>query len=110
MPTPCWVGDEVFYQILPERFAKTIGLRNLQHCNPGIPNQLFTVIRVANLFGIIENLEYLKSLGVNAIYLNPIFQGPHTTAIIRMTICKWIPCLVEIKHFASLWTVSCAWV
>jgi neopullulanase len=28
-----------------------------------------------DLFGIIKNLEYLKSLGVNAIYLNPIFQA-----------------------------------
>ena len=29
-----------------------------------------------DLQGIIEKLDYIKDLGVNAIYLNPIFESP----------------------------------
>jgi glycosidase len=64
-----------FIRSFPTDLRKAIGLRHLQHCNPGIPNQLFTVIKGGDLFGIIENLEYLKSLGVNAILSESHFSG-----------------------------------
>ena len=30
----------------------------------------------SDLQGIIDKLNYLKDLGVNAIYLNPVFESP----------------------------------
>lgn len=32
---------------------------------------------LGNLRGIIEKIQYLKSLGVSAVYLNPIFESPY---------------------------------
>jgi cyclomaltodextrinase len=71
MPTPSWVGDAVFYQILPDRFAKSDRVTGLQSWDSKPTLYGYK----GGVFGIIENLEYLKSLGVNAIYLNPIFQA-----------------------------------
>ena len=31
-----------------------------------------------NLLGIIDKIPYLKSLGINGIYFNPIFKSPST--------------------------------
>lgn len=71
--TPDWVRDAVFYQIFPDRFA-----RSRRSPNPGIkfepwetpPNQYG--FKGGDLYGVTEHLDYLQNLGVNAIYLNPI--------------------------------------
>src|SRR5512135_1647459 len=74
--TPDWVQDAVFYQIFPDRFAKS-------ERNPA-RNLLFeswdsapTVhgYKGGDLYGIIEKLDYLKDLGITALYLNPIFAS-----------------------------------
>ncbi len=74
--TPDWVQDAVFYQIFPDRFAKS-------ERNPA-RNLLFeswdsapTVhgYKGGDLYGIMEKLDYLKDLGITALYLNPIFAS-----------------------------------
>ncbi len=76
MTTPEWVQDAVFYQIFPDRFAKSTR-------NPA-GNLLFepwdsapTVhgFKGGDLYGIVEKLDYLKDLGITALYLNPIFAS-----------------------------------
>jgi len=88
MRLPDWVPGGVLYQIFPDRF-----------CNSGKPKQGVPEDRVlrtdwhglpqwepdehgritqydffgGDLDGIGEKLEYLKSLGVTCVYLNPIF-------------------------------------
>ena len=49
--------DRIIYQIYPKSFRDSNG--------DGI----------GDLRGIIGKLEYLKDLGVNTIWLNPIFDG-----------------------------------
>jgi glycosidase len=73
---PAWVGDAVFYQIFPERFANGDSANDPPQVEPwgGIP-------RGGNFFGgdlagIIAHLDHLQRLGVTAIYLNPIFASP----------------------------------
>ncbi|HCL89763.1 MAG TPA: alpha-glycosidase [Candidatus Atribacteria bacterium] len=74
--TPDWVQDAVFYQIFPDRFYNgnlDNDPRNI--CKWGdIPtrNNFFG----GDLEGIIRKLPYLEELGVNALYLNPIFKSP----------------------------------
>lgn len=52
-----WLNDTVIYQIYPQSFYDTNG--------DGI----------GDLRGIIEKLGYIKSLGVNAIWLNPFYES-----------------------------------
>lgn len=74
--TPDWVRDAVFYQIFPERFHNG----NKQNDPPGTEPwgsqpKLFNFMG-GDLEGVIQKLPYLKELGVNAIYFNPIFEAP----------------------------------
>ena len=47
---PKWGGNVIWYQIMPTRFNK-------------------------NLRGVIDKLDYLKELGINGLYLNPIYYA-----------------------------------
>ena len=57
-PGPEWVHNAVFYQIYPQTFYDSDG--------DGI----------GDLQGIIEKLDYVKSLGVDGIWVNPFFASP----------------------------------
>ena len=72
---PSWVQDAVFYQIFPDRFARSTRVPKPPHLEPwdDPPTQLG--FKGGDLLGIAERLDYLTDLGVNAIYLNPIFQS-----------------------------------
>ncbi|WP_411675123.1 glycoside hydrolase family 13 protein [Cohnella faecalis] len=65
----------MFYQIFPERFANGDPTNDPEGTEqwggkPGL-NNFFG----GDLQGIIDHLEHLTSLGINAIYLNPVFEG-----------------------------------
>ena len=73
--TPDWVKDAVFYQIFPERFAngdKTNDPEPIEKWgNKPTRDNYFG----GDLKGIIDKLHYLEKLGINAIYLTPIFEA-----------------------------------
>jgi glycosidase len=88
--TPEWARDAVFYQIFPDRFRD--GSADLTPALPrrpaGAPWRLDDRYLDAwgsrpghfnfmggDLPGITERLDYLASLGITAIYLNPIFKA-----------------------------------
>lgn len=62
MKTPKWLENAIFYEIYPQSYYDTNG--------DGI----------GDLKGIIEKLDYIKSLGCNALWLNPIFKSPFKDA------------------------------
>jgi len=71
--TPDWVKDAVFYQIFPDRFAKSqhneaSSLKLEPWDTPPNP----WGFKGGDLYGVIDHLDYLKDLGINAIYFNPI--------------------------------------
>ena len=88
--TPTWLGEGIMYQIFPDRFHrsenykdpklnKNYVLREDWGGEPhkgafedGVWNKEFFG---GNLRGIIEKLDYLVSLGITVIYLNPIFEA-----------------------------------
>ncbi|MBE5756889.1 MAG: glycoside hydrolase family 13 protein [Clostridiales bacterium] len=84
---PNWLN--IIYQIFPDRFYEKKGKYELKqgkiyHENKKdlpnyLPNEEGEVLNNdffgGNLQGIICKLDYIKSLGVNAIYLNPIFEA-----------------------------------
>jgi maltose alpha-D-glucosyltransferase/alpha-amylase len=59
---PAWLNNAVFYQIYPQTFYDTN--------NDGI----------GDLNGITEKLDYVKSLGVDGIWINPFFESPFNDA------------------------------
>ena len=59
---PEWTHHAVFYQIYPQTFYDSNG--------DGI----------GDLSGIIQKLDYVKSLGVDAIWINPFFDSPFNDA------------------------------
>ncbi len=85
---PEWNYGGIIYQIFPDRFNRAGEINKdifpVFHENTNDtpiykPNEHGEVLNNdffgGNIKGIIEKLPYLKSLGVSAIYLNPIFKA-----------------------------------
>ena len=77
--TPDWVKHAVFYQIFPDRFAIGKQPRKRLLNNPKWEDWDATPTlqgyKGGDLWGVIEQLDYLQDLGVNAVYFTPIFQS-----------------------------------
>ena len=79
--TPDWVRDAIFYQIFPDRFARDADDDSAGAAGRGVQFQAWGSpptshsFQGGNLAGIIQRFDYLAELGVNAIYLNPIFAS-----------------------------------
>lgn len=72
---PEWVRDAVFYQIFPDRFCRSprysaVGSFVDWDSKPTRENMFG-----GNLAGIEDKLKYIAGLGVNTIYLCPIFKS-----------------------------------
>lgn len=67
----------VFYQIFPERFAKSTAQKDCSYINMEWNTEEPTNDKFAggDLDGISEKLPYLKKLGIGALYLTPIHQS-----------------------------------
>lgn len=70
-----WAKDAVFYQIFPERFENGDTSNDPPNSEPWgkkpKPNNYFG----GDLQGIMNRMDYLRDLGINALYLNPIFEA-----------------------------------
>jgi neopullulanase len=73
--TPDWVRDSVFYQIFPDRFARSLTVPKPKHLDEWGAPPTHHGYQGGDLVGVVERLDYLKDLGVNAIYFTPIFQS-----------------------------------
>jgi glycosidase len=78
MTVPSWIYDSIFYQIFPDRFANGVPGND----PPGVlawdtPPSIHG-FHGGDLQGIIKHLDYLLDLGINALYINPIFLSPST--------------------------------
>lgn len=86
-----WVKTAVFYQIFPDRFAngnpetdpsaedppyKGVSPKTYPWEAPPDPEQPFPIVFYGgDLPGIVNHLDHIADLGINAIYLNPIFTA-----------------------------------
>jgi neopullulanase len=73
--TPEWVKDAVFYQIFPDRFAASAQLEKPSNLEPWHSPPTPHGFKGGDLLGIVERLDYLTDLGVDALYFCPIFQS-----------------------------------
>ena len=73
--TPDWVKDAVFYAIFPDRFARSGRVAKPAYLEDWDAPPTHEGFKGGDLLGIVEHMDYLEDLGVNALYLNPIFQS-----------------------------------
>ena len=74
MTPPDWVQDAIFYQIFPDRFARSARLPDLGF-EPWDAPPTHHGFKGGDLYGIAERLDYLSDLGITALYLNPVFAS-----------------------------------
>jgi glycosidase len=93
LETPDWARDAIWYQIMVDRFRNGDSATDPQPgrswtskwyepmLDEGVDGQSFYEWYVfrrlfgGDLAGLSERLDYLRDLGVNPLYLNPIFQS-----------------------------------
>lgn len=68
---PAWSIGAVYYQIFPERFASGSPFKALRDYAPWDARPTRDIFLGGDLNGIREKLPYLKSLGVQCLYLTP---------------------------------------
>jgi len=124
--TPAWFRQSVMYQIYPDRFAfsdddtarKGIEYHQKLHQTPELHKSLDEPVRYqarpfeenyspddfygGTLKGIEEKLPYIKDLGVNCIYLNPIVEARSNHRYDASDYMKVDPILGTNEDFASL--------
>lgn len=75
---PEWVKNTVWYQIMPDRFARGSNFQDngkfKKWADMSFPH--WADLYGGNLKGITERLPYLKKLGIGGIYMTPIFKSP----------------------------------
>lgn len=115
--TPDWIKGGIIYQIFPDRFynsgekKKNVPTDRVMRDDWGnepewrptrdgkvLNNDFFG----GDLKGIQEKLPYLKSLGVNCIYLNPIFESHSNHRYDTADYSKIDPVLGTEKDFKNL--------
>ena len=89
--TPAWACGAVQYQIFPDRFRNgdptndvqtgeySYNHRHVRHIrdwNAPVAEDDYRCFYGGDLSGILEKLDYLQDLGVEVLYLNPIFLAP----------------------------------
>ena len=106
MAVPYWVQDAIFYQIFPDRFANGDPDNNPPNVQPwGSPPTIWG-FQGGDLRGIIDHFDYLLDLGINALYLNPIFQSSSTHRYNTTDYFKIEPMLGDMEDFHALIDVA----
>ena len=121
--TPAWLKGGVMYQIFPDRFCRADTEIEINAENEPVlegrilredwggmpsyrPNERGKVLNNdffgGNLRGIETRLPYLKSLGVTAIYLNPIFEAASNHRYDTSDYMKIDPFLGTEEDFSAL--------
>lgn len=73
---PEWVENAVFYQIFPERFHNGNTENDpelIEDWETGVPQR--ENFFGGDLEGIIQKVDHLSALGINAIYMTPVFKS-----------------------------------
>ena len=89
--TPRWARGAVQYQIVPDRFFNGdpandvvtseysyagVHVRQITDWDAPPPPDGYRCFYGGDLAGILQKLDYLQSLGVEVLYLNPVFLSP----------------------------------
>ena len=73
---PDWAKGAIAYQVFPERFANGNPALTPADAEPWGSTPTRENFMGGDLRGIIQKLDYLSSLHVGVLYLNPVFKSP----------------------------------
>lgn len=102
MPVPTWVQDAIFYQIFPDRFHNGDPANDSATFQPWGAEPNIRDYQGGDLRGIINKFDYLLDLGVNALYLTPIFQSAAYHRYHAIDYFKIDPTLGTLADFKAL--------
>lgn len=71
--TPTWFKESIVYQVFPDRFCNGNKLNDVEGVLPWGEAVTKTSMFGGDLQGMIDKLDYLSELGINLIYITPIF-------------------------------------
>ena len=99
---PDWTKDAIIYNIFADSFAtkhRYISKKNTEKQYMGLPvhGKLGGTIR-----GIMENADYLETLGINCIYINPIFTAGEYHKYDVLDYYSIDPCFGSNEDFAEM--------
>jgi cyclomaltodextrinase len=106
MPVPEWVQDAIFYQIFPDRFANGNKDNDPSNVRSWDSSPTTWDFQGGDLEGIIQRFDYLLDLGINAIYLNPIFLSTSNHRYNTTDYFRVDPKLGDLKDFKNLLAVA----
>jgi neopullulanase len=72
---PQWVRDAVFYQIFPDRFARSPEVPKPGNLESWDSPPTLQGFKGGDLLGVVDRLDYLADLGITAIYFTPVFRS-----------------------------------
>jgi len=72
---PAWVADTVFYQVFPDRFAASDRVVKPGSLEPWDAPPTQAGYKGGDLLGLADRLDDLVDLGIDGLYLNPIFSA-----------------------------------
>lgn len=75
MEIPGWMENSIVYNIFPDSFASSRSFINNEGTEIQEDGISIKSLHGGTIKGIESNVDYFKELGVNAIYLNPIFKA-----------------------------------
>lgn len=70
---PDWAKEAIFYQIMPDRFANGDPSNDPKDKAPWDARPDYYNFFGGDLQGVLDHLDYLVDLGINAIYFTPLF-------------------------------------
>ncbi|MFG6147861.1 alpha-amylase family glycosyl hydrolase [Halobacillus sp. B23F22_1] len=76
--SPDWAKESIIYQVFVDRFHDGEESNNTS-VDPTLPeDERLKGWMGGDLQGVIEKLDYIESLGVNTIWVSPIYEGPYS--------------------------------
>lgn len=106
MTVPEWVQDAVFYQIFPDRFANGDTSNDPANIQPWGAAPTIWGFQGGDFVGIEQHLDYLLDLGINALYLTPIFQATSNHRYNTTDYLKIDSKLGDLSSFKSFLTLA----
>lgn len=73
--SPKWLNNSIFYQIFPDRFNNGSVLNDPENVSKWGSKEKENSFYGGDLIGIYKKISYLKNLGIDVIYINPIFNS-----------------------------------
>ncbi|MCP3027980.1 alpha-amylase family glycosyl hydrolase [Halobacillus sp. A5] len=76
--SPDWAEESIIYQVFVDRFHDGEESNNTS-VDPALPEEeRLKGWMGGDLQGVIEKLDYIESLGVNTLWISPIYEGPYS--------------------------------